>query len=89
MELMVWGQSNMINELQIETDFFEQHRKEWCKHHTGKIAVIYKTTLHGFYDTYETALEVGYDKCGIVAFLIKEVRLEDEISFMPLHITLE
>jgi hypothetical protein len=64
-----------------EIDFFEQHRKEWFEHNAGKIAVVHGTTLYGFYDTYETALEVGYDKCGVESsFLMKEVLLDDRIE---------
>lgn len=71
----------MSNILKKEIEFFEQHREEWFEHHEGKIAVIHGTTLHGFYDTYETALKVGYDKCGIESpFLMKEVLLEDRIE---------
>lgn len=73
----------MSNVLKTEIDFFEQHRKEWFTHHAGQIAVIHGTTLYGFYDTYETALEVGIDKCGAVSFLMKEVLLEDKIMFFP------
>ncbi len=72
----------MTNTLKTEIDFFEQNRKEWCEHHLGKIAVIHGITLHGFYDTYNTALRVGYDKCGTnTPFLIKEVLYEDRIEW--------
>ncbi|KKN98899.1 hypothetical protein LCGC14_0141400 [marine sediment metagenome] len=69
-----------IDTLKVELEYFEQHRKEWCKHHLGKVAVISGTILHGFYDTCEAALEVGYDKCGVdQPFLIKEVRIKDKV----------
>lgn len=73
----------MTDVLKTETNFFEQHREEWCEHHLGKIAVIHGTTLHGFYDDYNTALEVGYDKCGLVPFLLKEVLYEDRVYYNP------
>jgi len=73
----------MINMLKTELDFFELHREEWFEHYANKVVVIHGTTIHGFYDTYETALRVGYDKCGIVPFLIKEVQLVDEVIFIP------
>ena len=74
------AQGNKRNILETEVEYFEQHRKEWCKHHLGKVAVISGTTLCGFYDTYETALEVGYGKCGIdQPFLVKEVCIKDEV----------
>lgn len=70
----------MTDVLKTELEFFEQHRLEWFQHHAGKVAVIHGTTVYGFYDTYETALQVVYDKCGIVSFLLKEVLLEDRIE---------
>lgn len=64
--------------LKVELDFFEQHRQEWCKHHAGKIAVIHGTTIHGFYDNYENALQAGYSQYGVVPLLLKEVVLQDQ-----------
>ena len=75
-----------INMLKIELDFFEQHRQEWFEHHAGKIAVIHGTTVYGFYDNYENALQVGYDRCGLTLFLLREVSLEDEVIFMPYRV---
>ncbi len=69
--------------LKIEIEFFEQHRKEWYEHHAGKIALIKGAVIHEFFDDYENALQAGYDKLGIVSFLLKEVRLEDEVVFIP------
>ncbi len=77
----------MTDVLKVEIEFFEQHRKEWFEHHAGKIVVIHGTTVHGFYDTYETALQVGYEKCGIVSFLLKEVLLEDRIERLSSALT--
>lgn len=71
--------------LDTEVAYFEKHRMEWCEHHLGKVAVVHETTLHGFYDTYETALIAAYDQCGTDQdFLLKEVRIVDrtETLFM-------
>ena len=68
--------------LKTELDFFDQNRKEWYEHHAGKIVVIHKTIVYGFYDNYENALKAGYDYCGLVPFLLKEVLLEDRIEFI-------
>lgn len=72
----------MTDVLKTELDFFEQHRQEWYEHHAGKIIVIHGTTVHGFYDNYENALQVGYDQCGIVPFLLKEVLLKNRVEFI-------
>jgi hypothetical protein len=72
-----------VYDLRVELEYFEQHREEWCKYHLNKIVVIHGTTVHGFYDTYETALEVGYDQCGTdVSFLLKQVLKEDDVVFI-------
>lgn len=69
-----------MDNLRVELEYFEQHRKEWCEHHLGKIAVVFGITLCGFYDTYETALKVGLDKCGTeVSFLLREVSEKDDV----------
>ena len=70
---------NPTHVLDVEVDYFEQHREEWFEHHAGKIAIVHETTIHGFYDNYENALVAAYDKCGNVSFLLKKVLLEDEV----------
>ena len=69
--------------LSVELDYFEQHRKEWFEYHAGKIALVYKTTVHDFYDSYKNALIAGYEKYGNIPFLLKEVQLVDEVFFLP------
>lgn len=69
--------------LDTEVEYFDQHRIEWLEHHGGKIALVKGNSIHGFYDTYDNALIAGYEKFGIVSFLLKEVRLKDEILFFP------
>lgn len=68
--------------LDTEIKYFDQNRQEWFKHHAGKIALVYKTTIYGFYDNYENALQAGYDQLGLVPFLLKEVLLEDRIEYI-------
>ncbi len=69
--------------LDIEIEYFNQHRIEWLEHHAGKIALVKGNSVHGFYDTYDNALVAGYDKLGMVSFLLKEVRLKDEVFYFP------
>lgn len=72
-----------IHSLDVELGFFNQNREEWCKHHTGKFALIKGVTVNDFYDTQNRAYEVGCDLWGLVSFLIKEVRLVDKIEYIP------
>lgn len=69
----------MDHVLDIELGYFDQHRKEWFKHHAGKFALIKGTTVYDFYDNRNSAYEAGVQLWGLVPFLIKEVQLEDAI----------
>ncbi len=68
--------------LDIELEYFDQNREKWFKHHAGKFALVKGTTIFGFYDNYNNALNAGYSYYGVVPFLIKEVLLEDRIEFI-------
>jgi len=72
-----------MHALDIELGFFDQNREEWCKHHTGRFALIKGVIAHDFYDTSDRAYEVGCELWGLVPFLVKEVQLVDEVIFMP------
>lgn len=74
---------NRSDNLDTEIEYFNQHRIEWLEHHAGKIALVKGSSVHGFYDNYENALSAGYEKFGNVSFLLKEVRLKDEVLFFP------
>lgn len=39
----------------------------------GKFAVIAGDTLLGTFDSYEDALKIGYQQCGLEPFLVKRV----------------
>ena len=69
--------------LDVEIEYFDQNRREWFKHHAGKIALVHGTTIYGFYDNYENAFKAGLDEIGInVSFLLKEVLLEDRVEWL-------
>jgi uncharacterized protein YuzE len=68
--------------LKVELEFFEQHHKEWFEHHADKIALVHGRKVYGFYDNYENALKAGYDRLGIVPFLLKEVQFKDDVIFL-------
>lgn len=76
-------------DFKCELAYFDEHREEWCKNHTGQFVVIKDTILGGFWDTANDALKVGYDKFGLEPFLLKEVRLVDEILFFPSPLSVE
>ena len=80
--------------LDTELEYFEQHRMEWYEGHAGKFALVKGTTLHGFFDTYDLALQAGYLIHGLVLnvpapFLIKEVQMRDRVIYMPDRIVID
>lgn len=69
--------------LELESNYFEAHRLEWCKDYAGKYAVIKGETLHGFFDTWEHALDVAAPLFGKEnACLVKQVTEKDEPIFI-------
>jgi len=42
--------------------------------HEGKFVVIKGDTIAGTRDTYEQVLELGYERFGLVPFLVKKIR---------------
>lgn len=47
----------------------------------GKFAVIHEEKLIGIYESYEDALKLGYQECGISPFLVKRILAEESISY--------
>lgn len=48
--------------------------KEGLLAEEGKFAVVFKDELLGVYATYEDALKIGYEKCGLQSFLVKKIQ---------------
>lgn len=47
----------------------------------GKFALIFDGNLIGTFTSYEDALKVGYERCGIKPFLVKRISVEEQISY--------
>ncbi len=48
----------------------------------GKYVVISGNKILGTWDSYEEALEAGYTHVGLKPFLVREVRLVDEVHYI-------
>ena len=60
--------------LEIETEFFEQNRKNWLEEHEGERVAIFREEVAGFFPDYAEAYAAGVEKFGgDVNFLVKEV----------------
>jgi len=78
--------------LATELEFFEENRMWWFEKHAGKFALVRGRTSHGFFDTYEQAVQSGYLLGGLVfdaPFLVKEVQIRDIVLFMPDRIVID
>lgn len=47
----------------------------------GGFAVITGDDLLGVYVSYEDALKVGYDKCGLTPFLVKKIAQNETVAY--------
>ena len=76
------------NDLQIEIEFFEKHREQWCKqNHAGKYVVIHKERRIGdFQRNFEDAMKVGYDAGLDTGEFLVEVVLPPDTEEWVSHI---
>lgn len=49
--------------------------------HEGKFVAIKGETIAGTRDTYEQVLELGYERFGLVPFLVKRIQPGQESSY--------
>ncbi|MBI4660695.1 MAG: hypothetical protein HY735_17805 [Verrucomicrobia bacterium] len=47
----------------------------------GKFAIITGDQILGVYATYEDAVKVGYDKCGLTPFLVKRIQAVEQVQY--------
>jgi hypothetical protein len=58
--------------LERELSVYESHLPELLANE-GKYVLVSGEEISGPFDAYEDALEVGYDKYGLVPFLVKQI----------------
>lgn len=47
----------------------------------GRFALIAGSDLLGVYDSYNDALTVGYERCGLAPFLVKKIAAVETIAY--------
>ena len=47
----------------------------------GQYVVICGDEITGVYASYEDALKVGYDKCGLSPFLVKKIQAVEQVQY--------
>jgi hypothetical protein len=63
--------------LDQEVAYYLAHRAEWHEHE-GRHVLIHGEDQFGFFPTRDGALEEGFRRFGRVAFLVKEIRQDEE-----------
>ena len=71
----------MAAELTEEISTYNDSIDSWSDQE-GKFVLIHKTKVSGFFDTYEEALRTGYERFGLVPFMVKQVRTQQQAHFV-------
>jgi hypothetical protein len=69
--------------LERELATFQAHFNEWLQVHPGKFALVVGEELIGVFDTPKKAYEAGIQRFGNVPMLIRQLRPDDETTFLP------
>lgn len=72
----------MTEKLATEIDTYNSQIDSWKADHVGQFVLIHGTDVGGFFDSYEEALRAGYERFGLVPFLVKEVRRQQQAHFV-------
>jgi len=72
-----------VPELEVELEYFEEHRSEYLETAAGKFALVKGQRLLGIFDSEAAAIRHGFQVLGNVPFLVKQVTEVD----IPLNFT--
>ncbi|HEX3655004.1 MAG TPA: hypothetical protein VHV55_04325 [Pirellulales bacterium] len=68
--------------LTAELAIYEQQKAELLKHGEGRFALIGNGNVAGVWDTYDDALQAGYEKFGLKPFLVKQIASREPVQFI-------
>jgi len=69
--------------LHREYETFMNHKEELCASSQGKYALISGDDVLGVWETYQDALQAGYEKCGIdKQFLVQRISATDRVHLI-------
>ncbi|MGO8765283.1 MAG: hypothetical protein ACLQSR_09150 [Limisphaerales bacterium] len=55
----------------------------------GKFVVIQGDSVIGIYVSYEDALKLAYEKCGLTPFLVKKIQSVEQVQFFSRDLSFE
>jgi hypothetical protein len=67
--------------LEKELTTFEKNR-DTLMAHEGKYVLIHDTEIAGFFDTYEDAVQSGYQKFSLTPFLVKKIQAVEQVQHL-------
>lgn len=70
----------MSEPLQVELETYEKHRDSLLGKE-GKYVLIHGAEIAGLWDTYEDAIQAGYQKFGLGPFLVKQIQGIERVQF--------
>ena len=84
----VLPQSDDVMALEKE---IETYNRELAKlaDQEGKFVVIQGDSILGIYVSYEDALKIAYDKCGLKSFLVKKIQSVEQVQFFSRDLCFE
>lgn len=69
--------------LDEEIKYFDEHWEEWEAAHPGKYVLIQGTTLHGFFDSRQEAVDEGYRRLHSIPFLARPLSADERVIHVP------
>jgi hypothetical protein len=69
--------------LDIERQYFEDHRAEWLEKFPGKVVLVKGDRLVGTFDTLDDALSAGARHYGLDSFLVRHVEEAEAEILIP------
>ena len=70
----------MADALATELKTYEEHKQELLADE-GKFVLIHGRDILGTYGTYEDALKIGYEKCKLKPFLVKQIQAVEQAHY--------
>ena len=66
-----------------ELDYYELHKHDWLREHSGDYVVLKGNSVLGFYTAFEAAYRAGATSFGIGEdFLVKQILEHDPVFFV-------
>jgi hypothetical protein len=64
---------------------YQSRRAEFVERHEGEHVLVHGEDVLGFFGSREEALAAGYERLGVVPFLVHEVRAAEPAVWLPPH----